>query len=332
MALVSSSDPLSIIVADRNAEVELYKTKVASSAAPASPSKKAAPSASPSTYLCGHSSTVITDVGVTNDGKFLLSSDRNEKIRVAFFPNSYEIQSFCLGHTAFVTQIVQPHGKGYDDVMITGSGDGTIKLWHYYSGKLLSSASLDSVVGTAVEVVADKGDGAVEGHDEGVVAVADGGGEEGEGEGEEGNDKNNADFMQDAAELGNVVSKVVFDAHSGRIAVALLGRSVVAFYHVSTSDNMFHFVGSIDAGSVVYDIAFDDEGKLFVLHQADISASLSVYEYRGSYVTVDSKIAKSVSDHLVKSGVSFRSVIKTGEVASKADDGKFRPSKVQRKY
>ena len=35
---------------------------------------------------------------LAEDDKFLITSDRDEKIRVSCFPNSYSIHTFCLGH------------------------------------------------------------------------------------------------------------------------------------------------------------------------------------------------------------------------------------------
>ena len=38
---------------------------------------------------------------ISLDTRFLFTADRDEKIRVCSFPNAYNIQSFCLGHTGF---------------------------------------------------------------------------------------------------------------------------------------------------------------------------------------------------------------------------------------
>lgn len=53
-------------------------------------------------FLLGHIS-LITDMQLTHMGKqqFLLTADRDEKIRVSRFPEAYEIQSFCHGHTEY---------------------------------------------------------------------------------------------------------------------------------------------------------------------------------------------------------------------------------------
>ncbi len=50
--------------------------------------------------------------------KYILSSDRDEKIRVSCYPQVYSIQSYCLGHTSFVTSILIPQNK--PNILISG--------------------------------------------------------------------------------------------------------------------------------------------------------------------------------------------------------------------
>jgi tRNA (guanine-N(7)-)-methyltransferase subunit TRM82 len=54
--------------------------------------------------LMGHLS-MLTDIKFTSDEKCLITSDRDEKIRISFYPNAYNVQSYLLGHKEFVTQI-----------------------------------------------------------------------------------------------------------------------------------------------------------------------------------------------------------------------------------
>ena len=54
--------------------------------------------------LLGHLSMLL-DVKLSNCGKFVISTDRDEKIRVSHYPNAYNIHNFCLGHTDFVTSL-----------------------------------------------------------------------------------------------------------------------------------------------------------------------------------------------------------------------------------
>jgi tRNA (guanine-N(7)-)-methyltransferase subunit TRM82 len=42
----------------------------------------------------------VTDIKFSKDGKFMISSDRDDRIRVSNWPDAHRIQSFCLGHTS----------------------------------------------------------------------------------------------------------------------------------------------------------------------------------------------------------------------------------------
>lgn len=103
---------------------------------------------------------------------------------------AYEIQSYCLGHTSFVTSsALAPR----DGLLLTGGGDGTVNLWHYVTGKLLDSfqaaepqsaggAGASGTPGTDEEAAAASGsDGDSEGGDEAGVGPASGGGGGGDG-------------------------------------------------------------------------------------------------------------------------------------------------------
>jgi tRNA (guanine-N(7)-)-methyltransferase subunit TRM82 len=47
--------------------------------------------------LMGHLS-VLTDMKLTSDEKYFITSDRDEKIRVSHYPNSYNIKSYLMAH------------------------------------------------------------------------------------------------------------------------------------------------------------------------------------------------------------------------------------------
>jgi len=71
---------------------------------------------------------------------FVVTSDRDEKIRVSHFPDAYNIQEFCLGHKSFVTKLLIPNHQPH--LLVSGAGDGTLKLWNYNEGILLSTLEL----------------------------------------------------------------------------------------------------------------------------------------------------------------------------------------------
>ncbi|XP_014366784.2 tRNA (guanine-N(7)-)-methyltransferase non-catalytic subunit wuho [Papilio machaon] len=83
--------------------------------------------------LLGHLSLLL-NVLQTSDSKFIISSDRDEKIRVSCYPNTYNIHTYCLGHTEFVNHLeFLPHDNKY---LTSTSGDGTIRCWDYVTGKM----------------------------------------------------------------------------------------------------------------------------------------------------------------------------------------------------
>eukprot|EP00096_Caligus_rogercresseyi_P002899 TRINITY_DN1526_c0_g1_i1.p1 TRINITY_DN1526_c0_g1~~TRINITY_DN1526_c0_g1_i1.p1 ORF type:complete len:375 (-),score=55.40 TRINITY_DN1526_c0_g1_i1:270-1394(-) len=86
--------------------------------------------------LLGHLS-MLTGVSLSQDGSRIITSDRDEKIRISRFPNAYNIIGFCLGHENFVTNFKLCRG----DKLISSSGDGTLRLWNYLQGTQLSAVS-----------------------------------------------------------------------------------------------------------------------------------------------------------------------------------------------
>ncbi|XP_067934137.1 tRNA (guanine-N(7)-)-methyltransferase non-catalytic subunit wdr4-like [Watersipora subatra] len=82
--------------------------------------------------LLGHIS-VLLDCKFICSGQYLATCDRDEKIRISFYPNTFEIQAFCLGHRKHVTSLAEA-----EPWLVSGSGDGTVKLWDPETGKLLS--------------------------------------------------------------------------------------------------------------------------------------------------------------------------------------------------
>ncbi|GMI98761.1 tRNA modification 82 [Hibiscus trionum] len=105
--------------------------------------------------LLAHYCSIITSLEFSPDGRFIVSADRDFKIRVTVFPKkpldgAHEIQSFCLGHTEFVSCLAfistpdSPQG-----ILVSGGGDSTVRMWDIISGSLLDTCE----VGTKVEQV-----------------------------------------------------------------------------------------------------------------------------------------------------------------------------------
>ena len=68
--------------------------------------------------MLGHVSMLL-DVAVTP--KYIITADRDEKIRVSFAEPPHAVQSFCLSRTEFITKILVSQSGS---ALISFSGDG----------------------------------------------------------------------------------------------------------------------------------------------------------------------------------------------------------------
>ncbi|KAJ2064763.1 hypothetical protein GGI17_000739 [Coemansia sp. S146] len=90
--------------------------------------------------LLGHVSNLCTIDFSFNERPYVLTCDRDEKLRVSKYPNSYNIQSFGMGHTEFITSVA-PARFALDNA-VTASGDGTLRLWDMPTGELVQTVEM----------------------------------------------------------------------------------------------------------------------------------------------------------------------------------------------
>lgn len=69
--------------------------------------------------------------------RFVITSDRDEKIRVTNYPQTEDIESYCLGHLEFVSAIEELQTESSENLLVSISGDKTLRLWNYPNGKEL---------------------------------------------------------------------------------------------------------------------------------------------------------------------------------------------------
>lgn len=63
--------------------------------------------------------------------RFVITSDRDEKVRITNYPQTENIQSYCLGHLEYVSTVEQlPTGN----LLVSVSGDKTLRVWNYLTG------------------------------------------------------------------------------------------------------------------------------------------------------------------------------------------------------
>lgn len=101
--------------------------------------------------LLAHTASIVTAVVVVDGApggasEFLLTGDRDGKIRVSHLPHAWDIEAYCLGHTKFVTALalLPPVGDGRDALLASAGGDATVRLWAWRTGALLHTLYLSS--------------------------------------------------------------------------------------------------------------------------------------------------------------------------------------------
>ncbi|KAF8659894.1 hypothetical protein AX16_001778 [Volvariella volvacea WC 439] len=149
-----TADGQTIITADKFGDVFSYSL-VPSPAEPKQKSDALASHNNPSggELVLGHTS-VLTDFVLSEDEKYIITSDRDEHIRASWYPQGYNIESYCLGHKKYVSAIHIPHL--HPSVLVSGGGDPMLKVWDWMNGKLLQEISIIEAVIPFIKVTPPK--------------------------------------------------------------------------------------------------------------------------------------------------------------------------------
>lgn len=98
--------------------------------------------------LLGHTASVLTDVCLvasssSNNKYYLLTADRDEKIRVSHFPRCYDIYGYLLGHTAFVTSVTALTLAATSTTLVASTGgDGQLMVWNVEKCEKMASCAI----------------------------------------------------------------------------------------------------------------------------------------------------------------------------------------------
>ncbi|KAI9020213.1 WD40-repeat-containing domain protein [Phycomyces nitens] len=139
-AMQFDKDASQVIVADKHGDVTCHSIKDGSEEDKATP-------------ILGHVS-MLTDMILTPDEKYVITADRDEHIRVSRFPNGYNIESFCLGHTDVVTLVrILPWNS---DILVSAGGDSTLRTWDFVKGAQIQCLDIKSYIASFTPEAADE--------------------------------------------------------------------------------------------------------------------------------------------------------------------------------
>ncbi|KAI6107285.1 WD40-repeat-containing domain protein [Pisolithus croceorrhizus] len=145
-----------VLVADKFGDVVRYTLRPDLSVTPKTSVDDASTShenPSGGVLVLGHAS-VLTGCHLTPDQRFIVTSDRDEHIRVSWYPEGYVIESYCLGHEKYVSAIHIPPSAPAS--LISGGGDPDLKIWNWMTGCLERSVNVFSAVEPFMMVKAPK--------------------------------------------------------------------------------------------------------------------------------------------------------------------------------
>ena len=98
----------------------------------------------------GHASPLNAFL-LTHDERYIITADRDEHIRVSWYPQGYNIEMYCLGHSKYVIHfsvyffidllcprfVSAIHVPKFDQSkLISGGGDPDLKVWNWMTGEV----------------------------------------------------------------------------------------------------------------------------------------------------------------------------------------------------
>jgi len=88
---------------------------------------------------------IVTRAAVDGQRRFLITGDKDEKVRISRADNTRVIHSFCLGHTSFVSAVVPIPSS---DLLVSTAANGCVRLWRM-SGECLAEVRIQGCVSAA---------------------------------------------------------------------------------------------------------------------------------------------------------------------------------------
>ncbi|KAF9461233.1 WD40-repeat-containing domain protein [Collybia nuda] len=99
--------------------------------------------------ILGHAS-LLNAFLLSVDERYIITADRDEHIRVSWYPQGYNIEMYCLGHTKFVSAIHNPAFAPTE--LISGGGDAALKIWDWMTGTVKHEINIWDTVEPHIKV------------------------------------------------------------------------------------------------------------------------------------------------------------------------------------
>ncbi|KIY68892.1 WD40 repeat-like protein [Cylindrobasidium torrendii FP15055 ss-10] len=128
-----TQDGQTILVADKFGDVFRYSEVPPTENPPRDRGSLVSHDATSGNLILGHTS-VLTSFTMSHDEKYVITADRDEHIRVSWYPQGFCIESYCLGSTKFVSALHIP--RTHPSLLVSGGGDTVLKLWEWQTGEL----------------------------------------------------------------------------------------------------------------------------------------------------------------------------------------------------
>lgn len=203
--------------------------------------------------LLGHTASVVTDMLLLPD--CIVTSDRDEKIRITKYPQTSVISSYCLSHTDVVSSLCLS-----GDLLLSAGLDHRICAWKCSDFSKLSECVLDTL--PTAEIAENEEDEDVEGGDV-------------EQEGEEEEEVVEEDDRVDAAAAGHFPCRLTA-APRASLAFAIL-RNSNRVKVLSSAHGIVQDAGvAIELPAVPVDCAVREDCVLFLLPKPHYLAAYSV--------------------------------------------------------
>ncbi|XP_060573965.1 tRNA (guanine-N(7)-)-methyltransferase non-catalytic subunit wdr4-like isoform X2 [Ruditapes philippinarum] len=271
--------------------------------------------------ILGHLSLIL-DIAMSSDDKYIITCDRDEKIRISHYPNAYNIHAYCLLHSECVSQVL--YLKEFS-CLVSGSGDGTLASWTL-DGKNICQTN-------TVSHTCKKGQGDTNSKNSSVVPMVTNDVCQGQGQ-DEGQGQGEGQTEVDGQNELPGVKKMIYSQELNVIAVIYYGLKQLNFFSVEEHKNGCTLTENSHntLTEEPWDICFGDHHSVWILQHCEEKPVL-VYECtkdsRGN-IQVNERIADQTQKLLCDKWSFFKASIDCPKLSMRLQ--KIQPHNNVQKY